>query len=205
MFKGTEADDVIAYICRHKLFADCEKIILSSDKDFFQLLDKNTVLYRPIQKQIINQKSLIEQFNVHPTNFAMARAFAGDKSDNIEGLGGIGLKTAAKRFPFLREERSVTFDKILNYCRKMTDETNVKIYDTVMEKRDLLKRNYHMMQLYAPILDIDEKKIINETLQSPDISFNKTELIKMMMIDGFGEINFIELFQHFRKMSLDNI
>ena len=204
MFKGTEADDIIAYICQHKIFADCEKIILSSDKDFFQLLDEKTVLYRPVQKQIVNQKSLIEQFNVHPINFAMARAFAGDKSDNIEGLGGIGLKTAAKRFPFLKEREFVTFDKILNYCQKMMAETNIRIYNDVVEKKDLLKRNYHMMQLYTPILGIDEKRVINETLQGPDTSFNKTELIKMMMVDGFGEINFVDLFQHFRKMSIDH-
>ena len=60
------------------------------------------------------------------------------------------------------------------------------------------------MQLYAPILTIGDKKIVNETLENPDNSFNKTELIKMMIKDGFGEINFIELFQHLNKISVDN-
>ena len=61
-----------------------------------------------------------------------------------------------------------------------------------------------MMQLYAPILSIDAKKTVNETLENPDQTFNKTELIKMMIKDGFGEINFVELFQHLNKISLDN-
>ena len=61
-----------------------------------------------------------------------------------------------------------------------------------------------MMQLYAPMLTIDAKKTIKETLKNPDYSFNKTEIIKMMIKDGFGEVNFIELFQHFNKISVDN-
>ena len=60
------------------------------------------------------------------------------------------------------------------------------------------------MQLYAPMLSVDAKKEINETLEEPDLTFNKTHLIKMMIQDGFGEINFIELFQHFNKICVDN-
>ena len=60
------------------------------------------------------------------------------------------------------------------------------------------------MQLYAPIIDIDSKKVIHETLEDPDFSFNRTELVKMMIKDGFGEINFSELFQHLNKISVDN-
>ena len=46
--------------------------------------------------------------------------------------------------------------------------------------------------------------MIHEVIQSPDLTFNKTELIKMMIKDGFGEINFVELFQQFNRISLDN-
>ena len=204
MFKGTEADDIIAYVAKHKLLQDCEKIILSSDKDFFQLLDDSTVLYRPIQKEVLNKKSIVEKFDIHPTNFAMARAMVGDKSDNISGIPGIGLKTVSRRFPFLKEEKNKTFSDILNHCKKELDESEVKAYRNVLENEDLLKENYQMMQLYAPMLTIDSKRLISDTLQDPDMSFNKTELIKMMMKDGFGEINFIDLFRHMNKISLDN-
>ena len=61
-----------------------------------------------------------------------------------------------------------------------------------------------MMQLYTPILSIGAKKTIRNVIEDPDLSFNKTELIKLMMKDGFGEINFIELFQNFNRISLDN-
>jgi len=204
MFKSTEADDIIAYISHMNGLEDTEKLIVSSDKDFFQLLTTKTVQYRPIQKEILNQNSILEKFNIHPANFAMARAMVGDKSDNIDGVDGLGLKTVAKRFPFLKESKSATFTDLLEHCEQRAEKTNVKAYQKVLENEDILRRNYHMMQLYTPILSIDAKNIIRDTIKNPDCSFNKTELIKMMMKDGFGEINFLELFQHFNKISIDN-
>jgi DNA polymerase-1 len=196
MFDATEADDIIAYVSKHKLLEDYDKIILSSDKDFFQLLDDKTVLYRPVQKEILNKNNIVDKFSIHPTNFAMARAMAGDKSDNIEGIPGVGLKTISRRFPFLKEGKTKTFSDIITHCKKA--------YRNILESEEMLKRNYQMMQLYAPLLSIDEKNLVNATLQDPDQTFNKTELIKMMIKDGFGEINFVDLFRHFNKIALDN-
>jgi DNA polymerase I len=204
MFDGIEADDIIAYVVKHKQLEDCEKIILSSDKDFFQLLDDKTVLYRPIQKEVLNKKDIVDKFDIHPANFAMARAMAGDKSDNLEGIPGLGLKTISKRFPFLKEEKAATFPDVISHCAEQLKESKIKAFQNVLDSEDTLRHNYRMMQLYAPMLSIDAKNIINETLEDPDQTFNKTELLKMMMKDGFGEINFIDLFQHMNKIALDN-
>ena len=204
MFDATEADDIIAYVSKHKLLEDYDKIILSSDKDFFQLLDDKTVLYRPVQKEILNKNNIVDKFSIHPTNFAMARAMAGDKSDNIEGIPGVGLKTISRRFPFLREGKTKTFSDIITHCKKELEGGEIKAYRNILESEEILKRNYQMMQLYAPLLSIDEKNLVNATLQDPDQTFNKTELIKMMIKDGFGEINFVDLFRHFNKIALDN-
>jgi len=203
MFKGVEADDIIAYLTQIPSLNEWQKVIVSSDKDFYQLLDKNTILHRPVQKEFVNTISLLEKFDIHPNNFAMARAMAGDKSDNLDGIGGVGLKTVSKRFPFFKEENQVTFTKLLEYCRNMTSETRAKAYEKVLEKEDILRRNYQMMQLYAPMLPIEAKKQIRQVVENPDMSFNKTEVIKMMFQDGFGEINFVELFSHFNKMCID--
>ena len=97
----------------------------------------------------------------------------------------------------------MTFRKLLDYSRDMLLDSRAKTYEKVLDRENILRRNYKMMQLYAPSLGIDAKSIIRETIRSSDLMFNKTELIKMMMQDGFGEINFIELFQHFNKMCLD--
>ena len=204
MFSGIEADDVIAYICKSKHLEGWEKIIVSSDKDFFQLVDDETILYRPIQKKIVTKKTLIEEFNIHPNNFAMARAMVGDKSDNLEGVGGMGLKTVAKRYPFFSEEHSVTLDELQKYSQEMLSEKKIKAYENVVDKDDILERNYHMMQLYTPSMSIKSKKQIHETLINPDLSFNKTELVRMMTVDGFGDLDWLELQASFRRIALDN-
>ena len=203
MFSGVEADDVIAYLARHKYYEDWQKVIVSSDKDFYQLLDEKTVIYRPVQKQVLNMNNLLKDFNIHPNNFAIARAMVGDKSDNLEGVGGIGLATAYKRFPFLSREEPSTLTDILDHCKLQLKERKLKAYENVVGNSDILKRNYKMMQLYAPMLDITAKKVIHETIENVTFAFNKTETIKMMTQDGFGEINFHELFAFFNKIIVD--
>ena len=200
MYAGTEADDVISYVKNSPHYEDWEKIIISSDKDFFQLLDDTTVLYRPIQKQVLSKLSLIEMFGIHPNNFALARAMAGDNSDNLEGVGGVGLKTIAKRFPFLSEEKSYTIDELLDFCVESLETKKIKAYENVLEKKDIVERNYKMMQLYVPFLSIDSKKDINNILENADISFNKTKIIKLMNEDGFGNFDWFELQTNFKRI-----
>jgi len=204
MFRGTEADDIIAHVAQLPQFKNWQKVIVSSDKDFFQLLDENTVLLRPVQKEVLNRHKILEKFGIHPANFAMARAMAGDKSDNIEGLGGIGLKTAVKRFPMLAGSDQVTFDALTSHCKQRLEETSIRAYENVLEKEDVLRRNYHMMQLYTPILSIDAKKTIQETFSDPDLTFNQTNMLAMMLQDGFGEVNFSDLYAHCNRICLDN-
>lgn len=203
MFDGVEADDVIAYLSKHKHYEDWQKVIVSSDKDFFQLTDEKTVIYRPVQKQVVNMNHLLKEYNIHPNNFALARAMVGDKSDNLEGVGGIGLATASKRFPFLTEGKPSTLTDVIDYSKEQLKEKKLKAYENLVSNSDILKRNYKMMQLYVPILDINSKKIIHETIQDAEAEFNKTNIIKMMTQDGFGEINFNELFSFFNKMVVD--
>ena len=63
----------------------------------------------------MNKKRIIEDFNIHPNNMALARAIAGDTSDNLPGVQGIGLPTIKKRLPFLCEEKSYTIDEVVQY------------------------------------------------------------------------------------------
>ena len=114
-----EADDVIAYISQMPSLKESQKVIMSQDQDFFQLCDDKTVLFRPIKKQVLNKKSITDEYGIHPVNFALARAMAGDKSDNLPGVPGVGLATLAKRMPFLAEDRSVFIDEVIDYCENV--------------------------------------------------------------------------------------
>ena len=112
MIDFVEADDCISYIAQHKRYNEWEKIIVSSDKDFFQLIAKDVRLYRPIQDQIVTYDSLIEEFKIHPKNFALARAMVGDKSDNLPGVPRVGMKTVASKFTFLNENKAYEVEDI---------------------------------------------------------------------------------------------
>ena len=94
MVDFVEADDIIAYVCNNQKYKDWNKIIISSDKDFYQLLGDDSVwIWRPIQKLLLNGTQLLYKEGIHPNNYALARAIDGDKSDNIEGVPRIGMKT----------------------------------------------------------------------------------------------------------------
>ena len=94
-------------------FNGWQKIIVSNDKDFMQICDEETVLWRPVKDEILNTKRIVEQTGVHPTNMALARAIIGDSSDNLPGIKGAGFKTVAKRLGFLSESKTHTIYSII--------------------------------------------------------------------------------------------
>jgi len=197
-----EADDLIAYTCRYSAYKDDQKVIVSSDKDFYQLLDDNTILHRPIQKQYLNKLSIVEEHGIHPQNFALARAIAGDPSDNLSGIGGVGLKTIAKRFTFFAEERDVTLLELIEFCENQ--ENKIKAYASIPESEQLIKENYSLMQLYSPSLSIQTKQSVDWTIEEFECDFNKTEVSGMMIQDGIHEYSWSDMFQGFRRMCRDN-
>jgi DNA polymerase-1 len=189
---GIEADDVISYAVQNQKYKGWQKIIISSDKDFFQLCDGETVLYRPIQKAFMNKPRILNEFGIHPTNFAMARAIAGDTSDNLAGVRGVGLKTIAKKMEFFAGEGSVTFKELYEYCEN--DNTGLKAFSSILENKDAIQSNYQIMQLYSPAISIQTKNKIQYALDNFVPQFNKTDIIKRMKEDGFGEWNTSDIF-----------
>lgn len=200
MLPDIEADDVIAYVCQMPALKNNQKLIVSSDKDFFQLLDDETVLYRPVQKEFLNKNSIINKFGIHPNNMTIARAMAGDKSDNLEGIGGAGLTTVSKRFPFLGEEKSYTITEVLAYGKEKLSEHKLKVYENLLDKSDVFERNYKIMQLYAPSISISSKQAIRSTTMNEDLHLNKTEIRKMMLKDGFIDYSWSSLFQSLNRV-----
>jgi DNA polymerase-1 len=196
MFASTEADDIISLVCKE--LPDDQKIIISSDKDFYQLLDDKTIIYRPVQNEFVNRKKILDEFGIHPNNFAISRAICGDNSDNLKGVKGAGLATVAKRFPFLKEEKSATFDDIFKACKQ---DSKVKLYESVLSSQQLIQNNYKIMQLYMPSMPPHVKIGVRDALNDYPKSFNKTEVRKMFMTDGMGELNWEDLFSSMLKIS----
>jgi DNA polymerase-1 len=196
MFASTEADDIISLVCKE--LPDDQKVIISSDKDFYQLLDDKTIIFRPVQNQLLNRNKIIEEFGIHPNNFAISRAICGDNSDNLSGIKGAGLATVAKRLPFLKEEKSATFEDVYEYCRQ---DTKIKLYENILSSKDVIQNNYKLMQLYAPSVAPYIKTGVREALENYPKGLNKTEVRKMFMTDGIGELDWSDLFSTMAKIS----
>jgi DNA polymerase-1 len=94
--EGYEADDVIATYARAALAQGRPVTIVSSDKDLMQLIDGGIEMYDPMKAKTIDRAEVIEKFGVGPELVGDLLALAGDSSDNVPGVPGIGVKTAAQ-------------------------------------------------------------------------------------------------------------
>ena len=194
-----EADDVISYVKSSSMFEDWQKVIVSADKDFIQLLDDKTLLFRPIQKEVLNKNSVIEKFGIHPRNFALARAMAGDPSDNLPGVPRVGMGSIAKRFSFLSEEKDYFVSDLIEECQT-SENQNLKIYTNVIESEQLIKENYNIMQLSSPQMSPQSKNRIDETFEEYKPHYNQTEVRKLMIQDGVLTVNMQDLEQKFNDI-----
>lgn len=194
----TEADDIIAHVVQSNYYKGWRKTIISSDKDFFQLCDDETQIYRPIQKKIVDRQGIIDEFKIHPKNFALARAMAGDASDNLPGIKGAGLKTIAKRFPWLVREDVYEVSDVVRDCA-MTGK-KLKIHKNIESNEKLIKENYKIMQLYFPNIRPLNRAMIDKAIVDFEPHFDKIKFTQMLFDDDAGHLNFTDLMTTFRKI-----
>jgi 5'-3' exonuclease len=194
----TEADDIIAHVINHKNYNGWLKTIISSDKDFFQLCRPDVQIYRPIQKKIVTETSVIEEFKIHPKNFALARAMAGDPSDNLPGIKGAGLKTIAKRFPYLVRANEYEVGDIVRDCVMVGKK--LKIHENIQKDEQLIKENYKIMQLQYPNIRPMNRELITRAVIDFEPTFNKIKFTQMLFADDAGHLNFDSLQNVFRKI-----
>ncbi len=186
-----EADDIIAMITQSPKYKGWQKVIISSDKDFLQLLDEETVLYRPIQKKAWTKKTVIEEYGISPENFVIARAIAGDKSDNLAGIKGAGLKTISKRLSFLCEDKMHTLDKVYDHCANVGSK--LKFFERIVEGWDTIETNYKVMNLTPPSISVQGRQKINYILENFEFELNGTGLKCCSVEHGFGSYDWSEL------------
>ena len=90
-----ECDDLIAYIVKSQPY-DKNYVILSNDSDFFQLLGQRVIIYNISKKSFYSMTDFQKEFDIIPEKYAQVKALAGDRSDNVIGVDGIGIKKAVK-------------------------------------------------------------------------------------------------------------
>ena len=93
---GFEADDIIATYARHVVAAGGEATIVSSDKDLMQLIEPGIVMFDGMKNKRLGPDEVFEKFGVAPNKVIDVQSLAGDSVDNVPGVPGIGIKTAAE-------------------------------------------------------------------------------------------------------------
>ena len=186
-----EADDVIGWLCRHKLKDDERQIIIcSADQDMHQLLRPGVIQVNA--KKVMDHEGVIKKYGISTTNFVTARAFIGDKSDRISGVNGVGFKTLARNFPQLAEDTFVSIDDILTECKLRNSQKQMKLYDSILSEPDVAKLNWRLMYLDISNLSAEHVKQLHYRYDNARVGRNKFQFIKTMVQSGLhvpGHIN----------------
>ena len=195
-----EADDVIGYISKYS-FPNEKKMILSSDKDFYQLLGEKVEIYSPTKKMRITHSDIVDEYNISPENFCLAKSICGDSSDNISGIKGAGFKTIAKRFPLMKGEESVMLSEILKICQERhVDKRSPKIYSDLIENKDIIKRNWRLIYLDTSNLSHNQIKRIGDTIDTFEPSRDKISVMRTLIREGIKTLDIDRFFLSFNAI-----
>jgi len=179
-----EADDLIATYTKQVVKAGAKVTIISSDKDLMQLVSDKVRLYDPMKSKVLGEKEVVEKFGVKPNQVIDVQSLAGDSSDNIPGVPGIGIKTASEL---------ISKYKTLEVLLKKADEIpQNKRRETLLANKDkaLLSRQLVTLKDDVPVKDELSSFILKEIQKEKLYSFlRKMEFNKLLsrMISFYGE------------------
>ena len=180
---GIEADDTIAYIAQ--MYKDISKkiTIVSTDRDFYQLISPTLQVWSPIKKKMYDEAALIEEFGVHPNNYVVYRTFTGDNSDNIAGVDGFGPKTILKTFPELAEETEFTLEDLQKKCTDKIPLKEGKSFQKVLDSYDIIETNYRLMNIKLLNIPAQNASTIRGIMHQEIPTLNKMEFQRLFMED----------------------
>ena len=194
-----EADDVIGYLTKNVL-RDQKCVIVSSDKDLYQLLSDNVIQWSPGQKLFITSKHVKEKFGVHHSNFCTARCFTGDSSDGIPGVPRAGFKSLAKRIEILQNKEDVSVEEVVSYAAAQLETKKLLLYSNIVEHEDLAKRNWKIMYLDISNLAAEQIEKINYAVNTFEPQRNKIELMRMMLREGIQNFDVDSFFMTIKTL-----
>ena len=166
-YDNIEADDTIGYLCRQVL-TESQITIMSTDKDFLQLANGRIKIWSPTKKKMYDEQSVLDEFGISSHNYIWYRVIDGDKSDNISGVKGLGLKTIQKKLPFLSENRIVNIDEVIT---------------ELPDAKDVIELNYKLMQLSDVDISGSTKTKIVARVNEPINRLVKYKFQKMFLED----------------------
>jgi len=186
MMEKLEADDIIAYLANNASANGKKVIIVSSDKDFLQLVGNGIAVYSPIRKVLLDDINIKEELKVLPENYNIVKALQGDKSDNVEGIRGVGIKTIVSQFPALATDPNITLDYVYDICESKLGTR--KIFAEIIDNWDKVESNYKLMDLHETMLDEKEKAYILAVLKEELPSLETSMFLHRLQEDGIEGI-----------------
>lgn len=178
--ESCEADDLIGYLCS-SVYTDVEKVVMSTDRDFLQLVDQKTVIYSPTKKILYTKKNFVELVGVLPENYIYVKSIVGDTSDNIRGVKGVGEKTLIKSFPFLAE-RQTSLEEIFGAAETQR-EKSAKC-NALLLGREVVSSNLQLMQLRSPTIGAHSVRSIRHQVRDDAYVFNFSDFKLTIIRDG---------------------
>ena len=178
-YDNIEADDVIGYVAKDLLKE--EVVVMSTDKDFLQLVDDRIKIWNPTRKKLYDEKLVKEDYHFSPRNLIYFRILEGDASDNIPGIRGIGLKTAQKQVPILSDEENVSMESIFEYAERQPGKNTAA--RLICENKKQLEMNYKLMKLGEIEISGTTKSKIRELLDVPVSTINRYQLKRIFLED----------------------
>ena len=181
-----EADDLIATYVEMILKEGAKVTIVSSDKDLMQLYKKNVRIYDPMKNKFISEGDIKNKFGVGASKVIDVQALAGDSSDNVPGVPGIGVKTAAELI-----NKYGDLEKLLKSAHEIKQN---KRRETLIENKDkaLISKKLVTLKSDAPVnnnlTDLELKSIDKDKLYKflREMEFNR---LLSSAISAYGEPN----------------
>ena len=173
---GAECDDLIGTIATKASDAGMHSIIISSDKDFYQLCNEYIKVWsftkaKKMNNGLVDEAFVIQEFGVKPNQLVHVKAMTGEKTDNIQGVRGIGPKTATALI-----QKHGTIHNLLKHLEENPNHKNYTIY----ENKDIVNLAFKLAVILTnveinevPVKPVDKIKVNGENLKE---FFKKLEM-----------------------------
>ena len=183
-----EADDLIATYVEQILKIGAKVTIVSSDKDLMQLFSKNVRIYDPMKNKFLGEEDVIKKFGVKSDKVIDVQSLAGDTSDNVPGVPGIGVKTAAELI-----NKYGNLEKLLSKAHEIKQN---KRRETILENKDkaLISKKLVTLKKDVPIKIKQAyfEAVVTDTIRTQSIDGVPQRVINTGMVQNLERNRYLK-------------
>jgi|APSaa5957512535_1039671.scaffolds.fasta_scaffold113486_2 DNA polymerase I len=170
---GCESVDIIAYLCKTQ-YNKYNKVIVSTNKNLYQLIDEKIRCFSPIKRLYITKESIRNEFRIFSKNFAVANSLCGDVSTNVKGIKGLGFVRLSKMFPSV-QDRKIKLSEIYQTSKNMSLKN--KLYSKIYMNFTMIQDNWNLIQLENATIDNEQISQIDDIIKQHSSDFEHQKLL----------------------------